>query len=108
MRAWIRQFLRVPRGYPEWMVRGDLTMIPGEWKSQCAYLGVKGAVVRKDYAMAYMVASVLLNIGPKRDALSAFPAYERIVCAHTCHEFGRREEGKTCRAESVNLTERFV
>ena len=102
--AWIRQFLRVPRGYPEWMVRGDLTKIPEDWKRQCAYLGVKGALVRRDYATAYMVASVLLNIGPMKDALSAFPTYERIVCAHTCHEFGRREESYLWYRRAAELT----
>ena len=102
--AWIRQFLRVPRGYPEWMVRGDLTVIPEEWKRQCAYLGVKGALVRKDYDMAYMAASMLLNIGPMRNALSAFPMYERLVCAHTCHEFGRREESYLWYRRAAELT----
>ena len=102
--AWIRQFLRVPRGYPEWMVRGDLTKIPEGWKRQCAYLGVKGALVRRDYATAYMVASVLLNIGPMKDALSAFPMYERLVCAHTCHELGRREESYLWYRRAAELT----
>ena len=47
--AWIRQFLRVPRGYPEWMVRMNLTQIPEEWKRQCAYLGVHGKSRLGDY-----------------------------------------------------------
>ena len=46
--AWIRQFLRVPKGYPEWMMHVNLTLIPDEWKRQCAYLCVKGMVVRRD------------------------------------------------------------
>ena len=90
--AWIRQFLRVKRGHPEWMVRGNLTQIPEEWKRQCAYLCVKGMFVRKAYDSAYAAASLLLNFDSRRDVLSAFPVYERFVCGLSCHEIGRREE----------------
>ena len=90
--AWIRQFLRVRRGHPEWMVRGNLTQIPEEWKRQCAYLCVKGMFVRKEYDSAYAAASMLLNFDSRRDVLSAFPVYERLVCGLACHELGHREE----------------
>ena len=90
--AWIRQFLRVKRGHPEWMVRGNLTQIPEEWKRQCAYLCVKGMLVRKEYDSAYAAASMLLNFDSRKDVLSAFPVYERLVCGLTCHELGHREE----------------
>ena len=90
--AWIRQFLRVRRGHPEWMVRGNLTLIPEEWKRQCAYLCVKGMFVRKEYDSAYAAASMLLNFDSRKDVLSAFPVYERLVCGLSCHELGRREE----------------
>ena len=90
--AWIRQFLRVKRGHPEWMVRGNLTQIPEEWKRPCAYLCVKGMLVRKEYDSAYAAASMLLNFDSRKDVLSAFPVYERLVCGLTCHELGHREE----------------
>ena len=90
--AWIRQFLRVKRGHPEWMVRGNLTQIPEEWKRQCAYLCVKGMFVRKEYDSAYAAASMLLNFDSRKDVLSAFPVYERLVCGLSCHELGHREE----------------
>ena len=90
--AWIRQFLRVKRGHPEWMVRGNLTQIPEEWKRQCAYLCVKGMFVRKEYDSAYAAASMLLNFDKRKDVLSAFPVYERLVCGLACHELGHREE----------------
>ena len=90
--AWIRQFLRVRRGHPEWMVRGNLTLIPEEWKRQCAYLSVKGLFGRREYDSAYVAASMLLNFDSRKDDLSAFPVYERLVCGLACHELGRREE----------------
>ena len=90
--AWIRQFLRVRRGHPEWMVRGNLTRIPEEWKRQCAYLCVKGMFTRKEYDSAYAAASMLLNFDSRRNLLSAFPVYERLVCGLACHELGHREE----------------
>ena len=90
--AWIRQFLRVRRGHPEWMVRGDLTHIPEEWKRQGAYLCVKGMFARQEYGPAYAAASMLLNFDSRKDTLSAFPMYERIVCGLSCLELGRREE----------------
>ena len=90
--AWIRQFLRVKKGHPEWMVRGNLTLIPEEWKRQCAYLCVKGMFVRQEYDSAYAAASMLLNFDSRKDVLSAFPVYERLVCGLTCHELGHREE----------------
>ena len=90
--AWIRQFLRVKRGHPEWMVRGNLTRIPEEWKRQCAYLCVKGMFARQEYNAAYAAASMLLNFDKRKDVLSAFPVYERLVCGLACHELGHREE----------------
>lgn len=90
--AWIRQFLWVRKGYPEWMSRINLTAIPEEWKRQCAYLGVKGMLCRKNYDTAYASATMLLNFDSRRDALAAFPVYERLVCAIACHELGRKEE----------------
>ena len=90
--AWIRQFLRVRRGHPEWMVRGNLTRIPEEWKRQCAYLCVKGMFARQEYDSAYAAASMLLNFDSRRNLLSAFPVYERLVCGLACHELGHREE----------------
>ena len=90
--AWIRQFLRVKRGHPEWMVRGNLTLIPEEWKRQCAYLCVKGMFTRQEYNSAYAAASMLLNFDSRKDVLSAFPVYERLVCGLSCHELGRKEE----------------
>ena len=38
------------------------------------------------------VRRLLLNFDRMKDALSAFPIYERIVCAHACHDLGRKEE----------------
>ena len=102
--AWIRQFVRVGTGHPEWMIRIDLTRIPDEWKRQCAYLGVKSLLTRKEYAAAYRAASLLLNFDIRKDALSAFPVYERLVCAWSCHELGRKEESRRWFRQTLELT----
>ena len=101
--AWIRQFLRVRRGHPEWMVRGNLTRIPEEWKRQGAYLCVKGMFVRQEYDAAYAAASMLLNFDGRKDTLSAFPVYERLVCGLACHELGYREEAFSWFRQTVEL-----
>ena len=49
------------------------------WKRQCAYLCVKGMFVRKEYDSAYAAASMLLNFDSRKDVLSAFPVYEKLV-----------------------------
>ena len=74
------------------MVRGNLTLIPEEWKCPCAYLCVKGMFARKEYDSAYAAASMLLNFDKRKDVLLAFPVYERLVCGLSCHELGHREE----------------
>ena len=101
--AWIRQFLRVRRGHPEWMVRGNLTLIPEEWKRQCAYLCVKGMFVRHEYDSAYAAANLLLNFDRRKDVLSAFPVYERLVCGLACHELGHREEAFSWFRQTVEM-----
>lgn len=102
--SWIRQFVRVGTGQPEWLIRMDLTRIPDEWKRQCAYLGVKCLLMRKDYAAAYRAASLLLNFDARRDVLAAFPAYERLVCAWTCHELGRKDEARLWFRQTLEMT----
>ena len=102
--SWIRQFVRVGTGHPEWMTRIDLTQIPDDWKRQCAYLGVKSLLMRKEYAAAYRAASLLLNFDVRSNVLAAFPTYERLVCAWTCHELGRKDESRRWFRQTLELT----
>lgn len=102
--SWIRQFVRVGTGHPEWLIRMDLTRIPDEWKRQCAYLGVKGLLAQKNYAAAYRAAALLLNFDARRDMLAAFPTYERLVCAWSCHELGRKDESRLWFRQTLELT----
>ena len=102
--AWIRQFLRIETGYPEWMERFDFTRIPEEWKHQCAYLGAKGLLVRSDYKSAYAAASMLLNFDRRREVLAAFPVYERLTCALSCNELGRKEEAVLWLRRAAEMT----
>lgn len=102
--AWILQFLRIETGYPEWMERFDFTRIPEEWKHQCAYLGAKGLPVRSDYRSAYAAASMLLNFDRRRNVLAAFPVYERLTCALSCNELGRKEEAAFWLRQAAEMT----
>ena len=48
--------------------------------------------MRQEYDSAYTAASMLLNFDSRKDTLSAFPMYERLVCGLSCLELGHREE----------------
>lgn len=102
--AWIRQFIKVGRGYPEWMERVDLTQIPEEWKRQCAFLGVRRMMLRKEYVAAYAAATMLLNFDSRKDLLSAVSVYERLACASACYELGRKEEAFDWFRQTVEMT----
>ena len=102
--AWIRQFIKVGRGYPEWMERVNLTQIPEEWKRQCAFLGVRRMMLRKEYAAAYAATTMLLNFDSQRDIMSALPVYERLACASACYELGHKEEAFDWLRQTAEMT----
>ena len=90
--AWLRQFMWLPTGYPEWMCRFDLSDIPEPWRAAVAYLGVKIRIAQGSFESAYAAASLFLNFVCPQQDISAACAHAKIACAVACRETGRTEE----------------
>lgn len=90
--AWIRQFLWLPTGYPEWMCRFDLSDIPEPWRAAVAYLGVKIRICQGSFESAYAAASLFLNFVCPQQDISAACSHAKIACAVACRETGRTKE----------------
>lgn len=91
--AWIRQWLWIETGYPEWMYRFDLTSVPEPWRQSAAYLGMKIRIVRGVFESAYAASSLFLNfICSCQEGITAACAYAKIACAIACREIGRKDE----------------
>ena len=101
--AWIRQFLWLPTGYPEWMCRFDLSEIPSSWHAAVAYLGVKIRICRGSFESAYAAASLFLNFVCPQQDISAACSHAKIACAVACRETGRTEEMMKWLDEAVRL-----
>lgn len=93
VKAWIRQHLWIPEGYPEWICRFDLEGVPAEWRDQVAYLGVRIRLVRTEFESAYATAALMMNYDTSpEDVITARRVHLRIIRAIACRETGRREE----------------
>ena len=90
--AWLRQFLWLPTGYPEWMFRFDLSDIPEPWRAAVAYLGVKIRICQGSFESAYAAASLFLNFVCSQQDISAASSHTKIACAVACRETGRTDE----------------
>ena len=90
--AWLRQFMWLPTGYPEWMCRFDLSDIPEPWRAAVAYLGVKIRIAQGSFESAYAAASLFLNFVCPQQDLSAASSHTKIACAVACRETGRTDE----------------
>lgn len=101
--VWIRQFLWIPTGYPEWMCRFDLSDIPEPWRAAVAYLGVRIRICRGSFESAYATASLFLNFVCSQQDISAACAYAKITCAIACREIGRTDEMKKWLGEAVRM-----
>ena len=90
--AWIRQFLWIPDGYPDWMDRFDLTDIPAPWRPAVAYLGVKIRLNRGEFESAYAAASLFLNFICPQHGITAACSYAKFSLAIACRETERTGE----------------
>ena len=90
--AWLRQFLWISDGYPEWMDRFDLTDVPAPWRPAVAYLGVKIRLCRGQFESAYATASLFLNFICPQHGISAACSYAKFALAIACRETDRTGE----------------
>ena len=101
--SWLRQFLWLPTGYPEWMCRFDLSDIPEPWRASVAYLGVKILIAQGSFESAYSAASMFLNFVCPRQDISIANSYAKMACAVACRETGRTVEMMKWLNEMVQL-----
>ena len=101
--AWLRQFLWLPTGYPEWMCRFDLSDIPEPWRAAVAYLGVKIRIAQGSFESAYAAASLFLNFVCPQQDLSAASSHAKMACAVACRETGRTDEMMKWLGEAVRM-----
>lgn len=98
---WIRQFLNVTEGQPEWMVDGSIAHIPQEWRFLAAFLTVTGFLLRREYVRAYVAAQVLLYLVPEKAFSSAVSVYLKFVLATSLQKQGRFAECESLFREVV-------
>ena len=105
--TWLRNFLRVSTTYPSWLEHFDLSIFPGEWRHQVAYLVVERLERKGDYQSAEILAEVLLGLeSEKMVKSSAADIYLKVAKAIVCRDDGRMAEAaRWCRAavESAKL-----
>ena len=98
--VWVRNFLRVPMKCPDWLVRFDLSSIPGDWRRQVSYLAVECLSRRGEYTAAAVLADALLNLDPNSAVESSTAdIYLKMAKATICRDEGRVEAAERwCRA----------
>ena len=90
--AWLRQWLWIATGYPEWICRFDLSHVPEEWRQVATYIGMKIGILQGNFDLAYAVSSIFVNCFCPKDGISIEGAYAKIACAIACRETGRQVE----------------
>lgn len=101
--SWLRLFLWLPAGHPEWMCRFDLSDIPEPWRASVAYLGVKILIAQGSFESAYAAASLFLNFVCPQQDISIATSYAKMACAVACRETGRTEEMMKWLDEAVRM-----
>lgn len=90
--VWVRNFLRVPMACPPWLAHLDLSVIPGEWRRQVAYLSVSCLARKGEYMAAGVLADALLNLESEKTTKgSAADIYLKMAKATICRDEGRMD-----------------
>lgn len=95
--SWIRQWLWLPSGYPEWICRFDFADVPKEWHRPAAYIGVVQRMNAGMFESAYAAAALMMSgFVEGEDVTSRYITEERVYLrmarAVACRETGRAEE----------------
>lgn len=96
-KGWLAQWLWLPTGYPEWIVRFDYSGgVPEPWWHPAAYLGVMARLNAGQFESAYATAALLMSFGEADGGsgrnLTASSVYLRMARAIACRETGREDE----------------
>ena len=100
--AWLRQWLWLDDGYPDWMCRFDFSNVPDAWRQAAAYLGMKIRIQRGQFESAYAASSLFLNFVCPQRGITASCAYAKISCAIACRETGRKAEMMSWLGDAVH------
>lgn len=95
--GWLAQWLCLPTGYSEWIVRFDCRAgVPKAWKQPIAYLGVMARLNAGQFESAYAAAALLMafdetawNPDVRLTAANIYLSMARAIC---CRETGRTDE----------------
>lgn len=102
---WVRQWLWLPTGYPEWISRFDFTDLPKVWRHPASYLGVMARLNAGQFESAYAAAALLMSFDETVDGsgtcLTAAKAYLRMARAIACRETGREDEMRRWLSEVI-------
>ena len=94
--SWLKRWLWLPTGYPDWILRFDIADLPQQWRPLAAYLGAMARLNAGQFESAYATAALLMNfdatVGESESRMTAGSAYLRIARAIACRETGRLAE----------------
>ena len=103
--SWIRQWLWLPTGYPEWILRFDFRELPKVWWHPASYLGVMARLNAGQFESAYASAALLMSfdekVGVSASGLTAARAHLRMARAIACRETGRTDEMRKWLSEVI-------
>lgn len=103
--SWVRQWLWLPTGYPEWISRFDFSDLPKDLRHPASYLGVMARLNAGQFESAYAAAALLMSfdeaVGEPESCLTAASAYLRMARAIACRETGREDEMRKWLADVV-------
>ena len=95
--GWLAQWLWLPKGYPEWIVRFDYDGdVPKVWRHPTAYLGVMARLNAGQFESAYALAAMMMALDRtawdpyvRLTDANAYLSMARAIC---CREIGRTDE----------------
>lgn len=105
MACWVRQYLHVEDGYPNWLLQMDFKEVPHEWRRQAAFVVAHTFLARRDFEKAYATARMLLSLFDGGPNFSSGGIRLRLVAAIACRELNRFDEMDQLYQEVAELVE---
>lgn len=101
--AWLRQYLHVPGGYPDWLIEGNWEHVPQEWRLGVVLLLAKIHLMRRNYVQALATANTALFLISAKDFPPLGILELKLVAALSLQGLGRTEESETCFRDLVDV-----